>query len=251
MSALAKQMYGRSRVVDLRPRRPEPDVRQKVGNAFLVESETDTEAFLHWILTTAGINAVSFATGRDLLAALEDDDRGCVLLNLQSSGVDFVAILEALARRRVPLPAVLYSGPGNPLGIVQPLATGTANSNGDSFGFVVVEHVKRAMEHAERSRSARRNAERACACLADLTKREMEVAKSVVGGKANKLIAFDLGISDRTVEIHRARIMRKTKCDSLAELVWMFAAAGLPNSVSAWPTEDLIGHLNRSASTTG
>jgi len=225
MQALVKST---SRVVDLRSRRPEPVVRTKVGTVFLVDSEPDTESFLAWALTSSGISVSSYSCGREFLDALEDNHQGCVLLNLGSPDVDCAMVLESLATRTSPLPAVLYSGTGKALSIVQPLASVAQEVRDQSFGIAVVERVSRAMEIDAEMRSRRSHAEGAKRRLACLTKREMEIAVLVARGKASKVVAFDLDISERTVEIHRAHIMRKTECDSVAELVWLFADAGRP-----------------------
>lgn len=241
MRALAKKISGR--VVELHPRRTVQEGKGKAGTAFLIEPEADDDAFLQWVLGSAGVNVSSFADGNQFLAALQDDDRGCVLMNIRACGADCAAVLEVLAVRRIPLPAVLYSGAGGAVSVVQPLPAGKPDSRGESFGLAVAERVMRAMEHAEWMSATRRESEQGKERLACLTKREMEIAQLVIAGKPNKVIAFELKISDRTVEIHRSRIMQKTKCDSLPGLVWLFASAGLTNA-EAWPVAQLMRHVS-------
>ncbi len=220
------------------PTRPAQASQGKVGTVFVVESEVNTETSVGWILDWAGMSTQSFYRGADFLAAVKDDDRGCVLLNQRLSDVDCITVLEELERRGIEMPVILYGGARKRFSIVQPFADLTKGTADTSFGMLLLERVTRALEVADRTRAGRRRAVGARAVLAGMTKRQLEVAQRVVAGEANKVIAANLRISERTVEIHRARVMRKSECDSVAALVWLFCRAGFDQGVATWPIDE-------------
>ncbi len=212
---------------------------------YVIESEVKAGESLAWILQSAGFHVVSFSRGSDFLREVGPLDRGCVLVNLRLSDVDCVTVLDGLASRRIAMPVVLYGGKGRALSIVQPLPSGAAEDDcNGSFGLTILGHITRAMEICEATRAKRRRSEEARSRLSRLTRRELEIAQLVTAGSSNKAIAFDLGISERTVEIHRSRIMRKTESDSLADLVWLFASAGLSSGATFWPLEELRRYVD-------
>lgn len=193
------------------------------ANVFLVESDPRTERSLMWMFCSARLPVRSFSNGRDFLDAVRDDDRGCVLLNIRLADADGVSVLEELASRRSILPVVLLSGYGRPISIVRPMGE-KAGSADKPFDLAVLERVTDAMQICDAIRARRKQAIEAHERLQTLTEREQEVARMIVAGNANKVVAYDLDISERTVECHRARIMRKTQSESFADLVRVFAA---------------------------
>lgn len=226
--------------------------RDELATVFLLESEVHSQQSLHGFLTAAGLEVRSYSRGRDFLNSLQPTWRGCVVMNCRLSDLDCFSVLDALAGSAVDMPVVLYGGKGKPLSVVRPLAgdttaetTGAMAGEGSfaesraTFGLNVLDRVTRALRVDDANRAERDAVGRACSRLAVLSRRELEVAQMVVGGKASKVVAIDLGISERTVETHRRRVMMKTGSDSLAGLVWLFAATGLHEGAATWPVAEL------------
>jgi FixJ family two-component response regulator len=220
------------------------DRRRAVATVFLIESELKANESLSWILNSAGFNVARFERGHDFLETLSSEDRGCVVVNRRLSDVEATTVLETLARKRIEMPVVLYGGRGNSLSVVQPIPAGTIDPNVDGcFGLAMLDRITRAMEIGDAIRSKRGGADRAKKILGGLTRRELEIAQRLARGDSNRAVGADLGISDRTVEVHRSHIMRKTESSSLADLVWLFSSCGLGRVATVWPVDDLLGHL--------
>lgn len=220
------------------------DRRKGVATVFLIESEVKANESISWILNSAGFSVARFERGNDFLDTLTADDRGCVVVNRRLSDVEATTVLETLARKRIEMPVVMYGGRGNSLSVVQPIPAGTIDPNVDGcFGLAMLDRITRAMEIGDAIRSKRDGVGRARRVLGELTRRELEIAQLLARGYSNRAVGDELGISDRTVEVHRSHIMRKTESDSLADLVWLFAACGLGRVATIWPVDDLLGHL--------
>ncbi len=224
---------------------PETDRSTEVGTVFVVESEVNTEASVGRILELAGLKTAYFNRGCDFLDAVGEGDRGCVLLNLRLSDADCVVVLEQLERRGIVMPVVLYGAGSGRLSIVQSFpAPRSGTGVNSSFGLRLVEQIMRALEAADRARATRQCCDASRKRLARLTTRQLQVSQQVIAGISNKAIAGQLGISERTVEIHRARAMRESECDSAAELVWLFCKAGFDEGVTTWPIDELRRQLD-------
>lgn len=219
----------------------------------LLESEVNSQRALADALAAVGLTVATYGRGREFIDAAGAAARGCVLMNARLSDVDGLALLGEIAAKAPGLPVILYGGKANgSLCVVMPLVvTGRAGHSDGSLELAVIDKVTAALEIADGARAGRRAAASACARLTRLSKRELEVAQRMVAGDANKMIAFGLQISERTVEAHRASAMRKAGCDSLPALVWLFAAAGLGDGASNWPTAELSRHLHERARSAG
>jgi two-component system response regulator FixJ len=153
---------------------------------------------------------------------------GCILVDVRMEGMDGLSLIEALQRQGVGLPIVVVTGHGDVPLAVRAMRAGAMDFVEKPYSEErILEAVEGALE-ALRETDQRRLLERqASAQVAGLSPREAEVLGALVAGKANKVIAFELGISPRTVEVHRAHLMEKLGVRSLPEALRIGLAAGI------------------------
>jgi FixJ family two-component response regulator len=171
------------------------------------------------LLSLEGLTTRSFASGDEFLAALLPDARGCVVLDLRMAGLDGHAVRRALAERGNRLPVVVMTAHGD-------VATARAALKSGAFDFLekpvdpalLLETVRNALD-ADAGRQAGDAPDARRALLQRLTPREREVLRRVARGQHNRDIAAELGISPRTVEVYRARLMEKIQARTLADAI--------------------------------
>jgi|SRR5579862_9562961 len=200
--------YGQSAV-------PKPTV-------FIVDNDSSMRTSLAWLMESADLATETFETAEEFLERYTPDQPGCLVLDLRLPGMSGVALQEELRKRGIALPIIMISGFADVDTAVRALKRGALDFIEKPFpDAVLLERVHEALlldEHRRRDWAAR---ERVAARLARLTARERAVFDQVVLGKANKVVAIEFGISEKTVEAHRARVMHKLGASSLAELVRM------------------------------
>jgi FixJ family two-component response regulator len=187
---------------------------------FVVDNDRVLRESLAWLLEPAGFLVRTFESGEAFLEACSPEAQGCAVLDVRLPGISGVALQEELGRRGVRLPVIMISGYADVPLAVKVLKAGALDVLEKPFGDdVILERVGQAMALDAELRRQRRERERTTTLLGRLTTRERAVFNLVVHGKANKVVAFDLGISEKTVETHRARVMAKLEARSLADLV--------------------------------
>lgn len=200
----------------------------------------DDEASIRGLFTrmrdVLGAEVVTCETAKELFESLDDGQAGCIVLDLVLPDLTGIEVLNELARRGCQLPVVFMSGMARVSEAVAALKLGSIDFIEKPF---TLEQMTAAIHRAigidlDRRRSADDEAQ-----LLDrfrhLTPREVEVMERIVRGAANKEVAAELGLSPKTVEVHRANIMRKTRAGSLAELVRMHVAAHVQEPSGAAP----------------
>jgi two-component system response regulator DctR len=196
----------------------------------LVDDEEPVRDALTFLFRSHGLAVQPYADGAALLAAVDSQrQRGCILLDVRMEPLSGLQVHAALIERGVDLPVIFLSGHGDIPMAVDALHKGAFDFVEKPFsGVALVERVERALAvAAARDAADALGAERA-ARLASLTERETEVMALVAAGKLNKVIADDLGIAVRTVEVHRARVFAKLGVRSAAEVATLLAASRLP-----------------------
>jgi len=192
---------------------------------YVVDDDQAVRDALQLLLRSVKIESQVFASGQDFLAALDGDARGCVLLDIRMPGMSGMDVQEEMNQRGAGLTVIFLTGHGDIPMAVQAMQEG-------AFDFVqkpfrdqdLLDTIRRALERSEAHHEQREQVDEIRTRLGILTPRESEVLEKVVVGKSNKVIASDLGLSTRTVEIHRSRVMEKMQADSLAHLVRMYVA---------------------------
>ena len=189
------------------------------------EAMRDSMAFL---LRAENFQVQTYADAADFLAALPQIKVGCVVTDVRMPGMSGIELLQRLRELKVSLPVIVVSGHGDVPLAVEAMKTGALDFIEKPFDDdVFLRAVRLALSaHAVDSQ---RQAQKATinSRLESLSNREREVLEGLVAGHPNKTIAYDLGISPRTVEIYRANVMEKMQARSLSDLVRMALVGGL------------------------
>ena len=194
-------------------------------HVFLVDDNDSFRKSTRWLLEGHGFAVDAFASPRHFLAFIEalpeDDASACILLDIRMPEMSGLEVQEALRRSGCALPVVFISGHGDVPLAVEAMRRGAAHFLEKPFGpDTLVAALNDAFERAaeQRAHPIESDAE-ASTRLASLTARERQVLDLAVEGMLNKVIADRLGISIKTVELHRSRVMAKMKAKSIAQLV--------------------------------
>jgi two-component system response regulator FixJ len=208
---------------------------------FVVDDDSGTRKAITWLLEAHGRRVEGFASGEAFLQAYRPERSGCLILDLRLPGMSGLALQEELARRKIGLPVIMLTGYGAVSSAVEAMQRGAIEFLEKPVDeTVLLQHIDRAFGlDAERRRREGLQHDRVTR-VGRLTRREREVMRLIAAGKPNKEVAWDLGISHKTVEVHRARVMSKLGVRSLADLVrleWLIvhdAAAGWRGHADAW-----------------
>lgn len=201
------------------------------GRFRLVHVVDDEEAIrrsVGFMLKTSGYQVRSYENGMDLLKRGSELESGTVLLDIRMPGMDGLEVQQALKTKGVTLPVIIMTGHGDVTLAVQAMKAGAIDFIEKPFEKeVLLSAIERALDRLNRSAADVDRAEEAAVRLQALTPREREVLDGLAKGLPNKTIAYDLGISPRTVEIHRSNLMNKLGVRSLSEALRLaFAAQG-------------------------
>jgi two-component system response regulator FixJ len=181
------------------------------------EAICDSTALL---LKSVGLKARTFTDPRTFLKEYDPKQPGCLVMDVRMPGVSGLEVQQELNRRKAPLPVIFISGHGDVPMAVEAMRAGAMDFLQKPFkDDELIRRVQKALEQDARDRDLLRQREVIQARWNELTPREQEAATLVVAGKANKVVAAELGISERTVELHRAHVMEKMGARSLAQLV--------------------------------
>jgi two-component system, LuxR family, response regulator FixJ len=187
-----------------------------LSEVYVVKDDGPPKRALTSLLTTAGFPSRTFDSASAFLVACDRLAPGCIITSLQTRGMEAFEFLHRLSAEPVAFPAIVIAGAGDVLHAVEAMKAGAATVLERPYGDEVLLGAVRAALELE-ALAAAHTAERSA--LATLTPREDEVLSGLLEGKTNRLIAVDLAISPRTVEVHRASVMTKTGVSSLPELV--------------------------------
>lgn len=193
---------------------------------FVVDDDEAVRSAVAMLLRSVSLDVETFASARDFLDAWTPDRAGCLVLDLRMPGLSGLELQERLAGQGSPLPIIFLTGHGGVPDAVAAMRAGAVDFLAKPFRDQdLLDRVQEALE-VDRSRRAQTGMRAELRSrLERLTPREAEVLDRVVEGQPNKQIAAELGVSERTVEIHRARVMAKMEAASLAELVRLVLAA--------------------------
>jgi len=198
---------------------------------FLVDDDADVLKALGRLVRAWGYDSREFVSPQDFLREHDASLPGCAVLDVAMPDLDGLMLQRTLAAKGVELPVIFLTGRGDIPMTVCAMKAGavdflTKPVNADAL----LAAIGRAKEREAREREARAQMESFLAKLAKLTPREREVLGHVVTGRLNKQIAYDLGTVEKTIKVHRSRMMEKMGARSLAELVRMVERAGMLQS---------------------
>ncbi len=200
---------------------------------FIVDDEPAIRESLSRLVGAAGFRAECFDGADAFLAAYRNGRPGCLVTDIRMPGMNGLELQERMRADGCAIPIIVLTGYGDVPGAVRALKGGALDFLQKPYEpDVLLVRIAEALERDARAREAAARAAEVGSRVARLTPREREVMALVIEGKANKVIAIDLGISERTVELHRGRVMGKLEARSVAELI---------RTVEAW-TEPEYGN---------
>lgn len=187
---------------------------------FIVDDDPSVRDALGLLLGVRGYRTAMFASGEDFLAAWRPEWAGCLLIDIRMSGMDGLALQRELAVRGCQIPVIIASGHGD-------VAMARAAFKANAVDFLekpfddakLIAAIDEALVREQRARNDEQRRAHGASLLGGLTPREREVMQLVVMGQHNREIGPALGISVRTVEVHKARLMGKLGVDNVADLV--------------------------------
>jgi len=187
---------------------------------YLVDDDDAIRDSLGLLLRSVGLDCEVYASALEFLGAYDSTRHSCLVADIRMPGLSGLELQQRLNEQRAEVPVIFITGHGDVPMAVNAMKSGASDFIQKPFRDQdILDRIHKALAK-DRERRAQRVEEDAIRdLLTTLTPRETEVMKRVVRGQANKVIALDLGVSQRTVELHRARVMRKLKMRSLAELV--------------------------------
>jgi two-component system response regulator FixJ len=199
---------------------PEPTV-------FVVDDDRAMRDSLRWLLESVGLTVRTYSTAAAFLREYEPAQPGCLVLDVRMPGMSGLDLQAELVRRGAGLPTIVVTGHAEVPMAVRAVKAGAVDFIEKPFSDQhLLDRVRQALEIDRLEREVRHRREAARRRLESLTARERQVLGLVVAGKANKEIAATLGLSPKTVEVHRAHVMSKMAVDSLAELIRVALLAG-------------------------
>jgi two-component system response regulator FixJ len=194
----------------------------------IVDDDEAIRQSVGFMLRKAGHSVETYASGVQFLKAATRETRGCVLLDVRMPEIDGLEVQARLVEQGIMLPVIMLTGHGDVTLAVRAVKAGATEFLEKPFErTALLAAIDEALSQAGRNDRGRLAAAEASVRLAALTPRERDVLDGMVLGRPNKLIAFDLSIATRTVEVHRANLMEKLSARSLSDVLRIAFAAGL------------------------
>ena len=193
---------------------------------YLVDDDPSVRRSIGFMLKTSGFEVRIYESGVELVKEAPQLEPGCILLDIRMPGMDGLEVQQALRDKGVTHPVIIMTGHGDVSLAVQAMKAGALDFIEKPFEkAVLLSALELAGDRLRHSERGRERASEAAVRLQVLTSREREVLDGLAQGLPNKTIAYDLGISPRTVEIHRANLMQKLGVRSLSEALRIAFAA--------------------------
>lgn len=197
--------------------------------AYIIDDSQDDRERMEQTLLKEGYNTLSFSDGRDFLDQLDTLEAGYVLLDVRMPGIDGISVVEKLSDYRKKFPVIMVSGQSGIATAVKAMKKGACDfiekpwQPGDIIS--TLKQVRENIEIPQPGHHEQHN--RKQQLLNKITPRETQVLELLIEGHQNKYIAFELGIAERTVEMHRSRLMKRLEVRSFAELIRIAVKAGI------------------------
>ena len=195
---------------------------------FVVDDDEGMRSSLEWLLESEGLRVETFESPHEFLQSYYPGRAGCMLLDVRMPGMSGLELQEHLRANEIRIPVIIITGHGDVPMAVKAMKAGALDFIEKPFDDEkLLVAIERALGVDKVRRERQSDRAEVATRLAHLTPREHEVMLMVTDGRSNKEIAKALGVSAKTVEAHRARVMEKMEARSLAELVRMVLAAGV------------------------
>ena len=195
---------------------------------FIVDDDQAVRDSLADLMDSVGINVETYATANDFLGQYTSDRMGCLILDIRMPGMSGLELQQELIRRDTVLPIIFITGHGDVPMAVQAIQAGALDFIQKPFRDQdLLDRVNHALKSCDSQQNNQQQTQSVKKHIHNLTPREHQVMEMIVEGQANKVIAIDLGLSQRTIEVHRKNVMQKLEARSLAELVRIVTQTGL------------------------
>lgn len=205
---------------------------QNNNTIYLVDDEDAIRRSASFMLRTSGYTVDVFESGVAFLKDAKNLEPGCVLLDIRMPEMDGLDVQEALHDRGIPFPVIVMTGHGDVDVAVRAMKAGAVDFIEKPFAKeVLLSAIEEGCARLTETDRKHKRADEAKLRIQALTPREQDVLHGLVKGHPNKTIAYDLGISPRTVEIHRANLMSKLEVNSLSDALRIAFAAGLDEQI--------------------
>ena len=192
------------------------------STVYIVDDDQAIRHAMELLMRSVGLEYEIFHSGDDFLQGYSNDRAGCLVLDIRMPGLGGLELQEKLNELGSTLPVIFITGHGDVPMAVEAMQKGAVDFIQKPFrDQELLDRIGEALKTDQERRSAREEKAEVQGRIEKLTNRERQVLDLVVTGKPNKVIAYELGVSQRTVEIHRARVMEKMQAKSLADLVRM------------------------------
>lgn len=196
------------------------------GIVHVIDDDEAVRESLAFLLLTSGHTARTHASADEFLAILDGVECGCIITDIRMPGMDGIALVDRLQKRATVLPVIVITGHADVSLAVQAMKAGARDFIEKPFDdHTILDAVASALRCGDENGAERAHAHVIRQRIAALTTREQQVLRGLVDGQSNKVIAQELGISPRTIEIYRANLMIKMDARSLSELVRMTVTA--------------------------
>ena len=193
---------------------------------FIVDDDAAIRFAMQALMDSVNLSHEIFSSGDEFLEKMTEQRPGCLVLDIRMPGLGGLELQDELIKRGNTLPIIFITGHGDVPMAVEAMQKGAVDFIQKPFrDQELLDRIREALATDEERREAQQHHAEVAGRLDRLTNREREVFDLVVTGKPNKVIAYELGVSQRTVEIHRARVMEKMQARSLADLVKMHMTA--------------------------
>jgi FixJ family two-component response regulator len=204
---------------------------------FVVDDDQAARESLRWLLESVGHAVQCHASAQEFLASYDGSRPGCLVLDVRMPGMSGLELQSHLLERDWCLPVIIVTGHGDVPMAVRAMKAGAVDFLQKPYNDqTLLDRIRQALDLCQQRRLNHDELIRIQANYRQLTPREREVATLVVAGKSNKVIAAELGLSPKTIEVHRANVMFKMQTHSLSQLVQMWIrlemapTGGLPGS---------------------
>lgn len=200
------------------------------ATVFVVDDDQAMRNSLKWLIESVGMNVEVFGSADEFIRSYYPGRAGCLLLDVRMPGMSGLELQEYFVEQQIRIPVIIITGHGDVPMAVRAMKVGAVDFIEKPFNDeLLLDSIRNALIIDVEQRSLQAERSEIAARLAELTPREHQVMEMVTDGRANKEIALALGVSAKTVEAHRARVMEKMQASSLAELVKMAIAANISN----------------------
>jgi len=197
-------------------------MKEQPATVFVIDDDEAVRDSLRLLLKSMGLPVRACAAAQEFLPGYNPHHPGCLVLDIRMPGMSGLELQQQLNIRGATIPVIFITGHGDIPMAVEAMQHGAFDFLQKPFRDQdLIDRVQRALERDAAIRAQLQSTDRVREHMAALTPREREVLELVTAGKPNKVMAGDLGVSQRTIEIHRARVMEKMQAHSLAQLVRM------------------------------